>query len=102
MQPSDAANSIFLMAEKLSDIIDEMPDTSNLERLKIDACKAVCENISNLMVVLCTDMGTSDQNITYIPLSELSSAETGRLHCLVIPAEPGDVELSALNRWGKK
>ena len=102
MQPIDAANSIFLMAEKLSDIIDEMPDTSNLERLKIDACKAICENISNLMVVLCTDMGTSDQNITYIPLSELSSAENGRLHCLVIPAEPGDVELSALNRWGKK
>ena len=70
-------------------------------KLKIDACKAICENISNLMVVLCTDMGTSDQNITYLPLSELSSAETGRLHCLVIPAEPGDVELSALNRWGR-
>ena len=39
MQPVDAANSIFLMAEKLSGIIDEMPDTSNLERLKIDACR---------------------------------------------------------------
>ena len=102
MQPTDAANSMFLMAEKLSDFIDEMPDDTNLEKLKIDACKAICENISNLMVVLCTDMGTSDQNITYLPLSELSGAETGRLHCLVIPAEPGDVELSALNRWGKK
>ena len=102
MQPTDAANSMFLMAEKLSDFIDEMPDDTNLEKLKTDACKAICENISNLMVVLCTDMGTSDQNITYLPLSELSGAETGRLHCLVIPAEPGDVELSALNRWGKK
>ena len=102
MQPTDAANSMFLMAEKLSDFIDEMPDDTNLEKLKTDACKAICENISNLMVVLCTDMGTSDQNITYLPLSELSGAETGRLHCLVIPAELGDVELSALNRWGKK
>ena len=102
MQPTDAANSMFLMAEKLSDFIDEMPDDTNLEKLKTDACKAICENISNLMVVLCTDMGTSYQNITYLPLSELSGAETGRLHCLVIPAEPGDVELSALNRWGKK
>ena len=102
MQPTDAANSMFLMAEKMSDIIDEMPDGTNLEKLKIDACKAICENISNLMVVLCSDMGTSDQNITHLPLSELSAAETGRLHCLVIPAEPGDVELSALNRWGKK
>ena len=102
MQPADAANSMFLMAEKLSGSIDEMPDVTNLEKLKIDACKAICENISNLMVVLCTDMGTTDENISYLPLSELSSAETGRLHCLVIPAKPGDVELSALNRWGKK
>ena len=102
MQPVDAANSMFLMAEKLSDIIDEMPDDTNFENLKIDACKAICKNISELMVVLCTDMGTSEQNIVYLPLEELSSAETGRLHCLVIPAEPGEVELSALNRWGKK
>ena len=102
MQPVDAANSMFLMAEKLSDIIDEMPDDTNFEKLKIDACKAICKNISELMVVLCTDMGTSEQNIVYLPLEELSSAETGRLHCLVIPAEPGEVESSALNRWGKK
>lgn len=102
MQPVDAANSMFLMAEKLSDIIDEMPDDTNFEKLKIDACKAICKNISELMVVLCTDMGTPDQNIVYCPLAELDSAETGRLHCLVIPAEPGEVELSALNRWGKK
>ena len=102
MQPTDAANSMFLMAEKLSDIMNELPGGTNLEKLKVDACKAICENISDLMVVLCTDMGASDQNITYLPLSELSDAETGRLHCLVIPAEPGDVALSALNRWGKK
>ena len=102
MQPVDAANSMFLMAEKLSDIIDEMPDDTNFEKLKIDACKAICKNISELMVVLCTDMGTPDQNIVYLPLAELDSAETGRLHCLVIPAEPGEVESSALNRWGKK
>ena len=102
MQPSDASNSIFLMAEKLSNVIDEMPNETNLEKLKVDACKAVCENISNMMVVLCTDMGTPDQSIAYLPLNKLDSAETGRLHCLVIPAEPGDVELSALNRWGKK
>ena len=102
MQPSDASNSIFLMAEKLSVVIDEMPNETNLEKLKVDACKDVCENISNMMVVLCTDMGTPDQSIAYLPLNKLDGAETGRLHCLVIPAEPGDVELSALNRWGKK
>ena len=102
MQPADAASSMFLMAGKLSDLIDEMPNETNFEKLKIEACSAICRDISELMVVLCTDMGTSDQNIAYLPLGELPNAETGRLHCIVIPAEPGDVELLALNRWGKK
>ena len=102
MQPADAANSMFLMAGKLSNLVDEMPNNTNFEKLKIEACNAICKDISKLMVVLCTDMGTSDQNIAYLPLDELPNAETGRLHCIVIPAEPGEVELLALNRWGKK
>ncbi len=102
MQPRDAANSMFLMAEKLASVIDEMPDDTNLDRLKIEGCRDICEDIPNLMVVLCTDMGTPDQNIAHLSLEELATAKTGRLHCLVIPAEPGIVELSALNRWGKK
>ena len=102
MQPKDAANAMMLMAEKLSEAIDGMPNETLLEQMKVQACKEVCQDVSNLMVVLCSDMGTSKQSITYLTLSELADAKTGRLHCLVIPAEPGEVEFSALKRWGKE
>ena len=102
MQPKDAANAIALMSGKLSDSIQEMSDDSVLDKMRIEACKQICQDMSDLMVVLCSDMGTLEQNITYCKLSDLSSAKTGRLHSLVIPATPGDVEEMALERWGKK
>ena len=102
MQPKDAANAIVLMSDKLSDSIPEMPEDSVLDKMRIEACKQICQDMSDLMVVLCSDMGTPEQNITYCKLGDLSGAETGRLHSLVIPAKPGDVEQMALNRWGKK
>jgi diphthine synthase len=102
MQPADAANAITMMSDKLSSAIEEMRDESVMERMRIEACKEICQNISELMVVLCSDMGTPEQNITYCKLSDLSSAATGRLHSLVIPAKPGEVEEVALMRWGKK
>ena len=102
MQPKDAANSMLLMAKKLENSYEEMSDESTFDKLKIEACKKICEEIHSLMVVLCSDMGTPEQNITYLPLSELSNAEVGRLHCLVIPAKLSDVEDSAVRRWGKE
>ncbi len=102
MQPKDAANAMFLMAKKLKDSYEEMSDESTFDKLKIEACKKICEEINSLMVVLCSDMGAPEQNITYLPLSELSNAEVGCLHCLVIPAKLGDVEDSAVRRWGKE
>ncbi len=102
MQPKDAADAMTMMSNKLSDDIQEMPNDSILDQIRIDACKQICQDIPELMVVLCSDMGTSEQNITYCKLSELPSAKTGRLHCLVVPAKPSDVEEMALSRWGKK
>ncbi len=101
MQPKDAANAMFLMAEKLKNSYEEMPCESTFDNLKIEACKAICEDVGSLMVVLCSDMGTPEQEITYLPLSDLSSAKVGRLHCLVIPAKLSDVEDSAIRSWGK-
>ena len=79
-----------------------MSDDSVLDKMRIEACKQICQDMSDLMVVLCSDMGTPEQNITYCKLSDLSSAKTGRLHSLVVPATPSDVEEMALGRWGKK
>ena len=102
MQPEDAANAMLSMADKLKNSIEEMPSESTLDKLKIEACRKVCEEIDALMVVLCSDMGTFEQKIAYLPLRKLSAAEGGRLHCLVIPANLGDVEELALRRWGKE
>tara|TARA_B100000925_G_scaffold224543_1_gene173128 strand:+ start:1886 stop:2734 length:849 start_codon:yes stop_codon:yes gene_type:complete len=102
MQPEDAANAMLSMADKLKNSIEEMPSESTLDKLKIEACRKVCEEIDTLMVVLCSDMGTFEQKIAYLPLRKLSAAEGGRLHCLVIPANLGDVEELALRRWGKE
>ena len=102
MQPKDAADSLIKMAEKLKLSVEDMPSESHLDRLKLEACETICNNVSDLMVVLCSDMGTEDQNISYLSVNDLATAKTGRLHCLVIPANLGDVEKVALHRWAKK
>ena len=90
------------MSEKLSGTIQEMQQESPLGQIRVEACKQICLDIPNLMVVLCSDMGTKEQTITYAKMSELSNEKTGRLHSLVIPANPSDVEESALHRWAKE
>ncbi len=102
MQPKDAADSLIKMAEKLKLSVEDMPSESHLDKLKLEACETICNNVSDLMVVLCSDMGTEDQNISYLSVNDLATAKTGRLHCLVIPANLGDVEKVALHRWAKK
>ena len=102
MQPQDAVNAMMVMSEKLSETIQEMQQETPLEQIRVDACKQICLDTANLMVVLCSDMGTKEQAITYAKLSELSNVKSGRLHSLVIPANLSDVENSALHRWAKE
>ena len=102
MQPKDASEAMIRMAAKLSDTSEELPQNSQFEILKKQACEEIVEGFEDLMVVLCSDMGTSEQAISYLTVSDLATAELGRLHCLVVPAKPNDVELSALSRWSKK
>ena len=102
MQPKDAVDAMSLMSDKLKESIEEMPRESTLDNLKFEACKAICEDIGSMMVFVCSDMGTQEQNIVYLPMSDLSDVKSGRLHCLVIPASLGDVEEMAVRRWGKE
>ena len=102
MQPVDALQSILLMQEKLEDRLSEFPNESLIESLKLEACREMCSNMGALRVVLCTDMGTDKQNISYIDLEDLKQAESGHMHCLVIPGEINEIENDALNRWTKK
>tara|TARA_B100000459_G_scaffold127965_1_gene81226 strand:+ start:3282 stop:4136 length:855 start_codon:yes stop_codon:yes gene_type:complete len=102
MQPKDAVESLLSMAEKLLLYSEEMPTDTVFDRMKVESVIKICNEISSLMVVLCSDMGTKKQAIRYLSVSELNSAAEGGLHCLVIPAELSEVELAALQRWTKE
>jgi len=102
MSPVNASNSLLLMSEKLKKSVDDFPQDTKFQLMKIDACKTICSEIGSLPVVLCTDMGTDDQVIAYTNVENLGSFEYGRLHCLIIPAELSDTEEKALYRWSKE
>lgn len=101
MQPVDALKSIILMREKVENRLSEFPNESLIESLKLEACREICNNMGSLKVVLCTDMGTIKENISYIDLEDLKQAESGHMHCLVIPGEVNEIENNALKRWTK-
>ena len=102
MQPKDALDSILLMHKKLQDNLDNFEASNSLDSLRIEAYRTVCDQINSFSVVLCTDMGTPKQSINYMPLHSLAEANTGGLHCLVVPGDLSDVEQKALARWTKE
>ena len=101
MKPKDAADSLFLMAEKLASNQESFNTDSAFENMKAKACIDICENIRSLDIVLCSDMGTASQNIVHTTIDGLKSLTKGRLHCLVIPAGLSEIEQNAIKRWSK-
>ena len=102
MQPKDAVESLKAMAEKLVETVEDLPVDSPFERLKVECVGQICSDISALKVVLCSDMGTSEQSIVATTVGSLADVEGGRLNCLVFPANTSDVEEKALLRWLKE
>jgi len=101
MQPLDAVKALRAMASKLESEIDNMELDSTLAHLKAESAREICKDIDSLPVVLCTDMGTSEQRILSCSVSTLGDAQEGRLHCLIIPANTSEIESLALQRWSK-
>ena len=102
MQPVDAVESLNAMASKLVESVEDMPVESPFERLKVESFVKTCSELSSLNVVLCSDMGTSEQSIVATTVGSLADLEGGRLNCLVFPANTSDVEEKALLRWLKE
>ena len=102
MQPVDAVESLNAMAGKLVEAVEGMPVDSTFEQLKVENITQICSDISALKVVLCSDMGTSEQSIVTTTVGSLADIEGGRLNCLVFPANTSDVEEKALLRWLKE
>lgn len=56
-------------------------------------------NIDDWEIILCSDMGTMSQNIKYGSLGDISAANGGKIHCLIIPAKLDQLEQEAVLRW---
>ena len=102
MQPKDIFKSMQLMVNKLKNYMSESSDASEEDDLKLSAYQEFCNNLESLDTVLCTDMGTTGQQITYVNFSDLPQASEGGMHCLVIPGKLNEIEIEALSRWTKK
>lgn len=100
MQPGDSYVSLDLMKEKLSSNISDMSEDSPIDSMKKLAFKEfVDKNLDSIKVVLCADMGTKDEKITYTTVGGLKNIDGGRLNCLIFPAITSEVEEKALLRW---
>ena len=100
MQPKDAYYSLKLMKDKLKSTIDEIVENSITDQVK----KAALNQFINLEfgeigVVLCADMGTKDEKITYTTISNLENVVGGRLNSLIFTGITSEVEEKALLRW---
>ena len=100
MQPEDAFKSISLMWDKLASDLDELQVDSALDSMKHSAIKELLmTDMSAMKVILCSDMGTDDEKITYTSIGGLADIIGGRLNCLVFPANTSEVEEKAVLRW---
>ena len=100
MQPGDAYVSLDLMKEKLSSNMSDMPEDNTIDSMKKLAFKEFTDkDLDSIKVVLCADMGTKDEKITYTTVGDLKNLDGGRLNCLIFPAITSEVEEKALLRW---
>ena len=101
MSPEDAYNSMELMWLKMEDMAEDfMQPDDELEGMKQKAILELLENgLGGLRVVLASDMGCTNERIISTKFTQLSEFEGGRLNCLVVPANLGEVEEVALRRF---
>ena len=101
MSPEDAYNSMELMWLKMEDMAEDfMQPDDELEGMKQKAILELLENgLGDLRVVLASDMGCTNESIISTKFAQLSEFEGGRLNCLVVPANLGEVEEVALRRF---
>ena len=100
MKPSDALVSLQLMWGKLGESLEDMPRETALEAMRYEACASLlARSLEGVSVVLCADMGTSDERMITTTVGALNGIEGGRLNSLVFQSTPSEVEEKALLRW---
>ena len=100
MKPHDAVVSLRLMWKKLAGTIEEMPQETALQSMRVEACEALLSgDLDSMDVVLCSDMGTDDESLVATTVGQLGSQTGGRLNSLVFQSKTSEVEEKALLRW---
>ena len=100
MIPKDAFDSMIAMIDKIKQNLDGFDCESLVDNVKFEALKSLIEmSLSDIKVVLCSDMGTKMQSIVCTNLEGLRHLDGGKMNCLVFPANTSDVEEKALLRW---
>tara|TARA_B100001123_G_C15308128_1_gene1023412 strand:- start:723 stop:1538 length:816 start_codon:yes stop_codon:yes gene_type:complete len=82
MSPKIAIDTLNNMAQKLANEGEHM-----------------IENLLSWEAILCSNLGTTHQEIVFASLEKLSNIESEGMHCIIIPSKPHEMELLALNRW---
>ncbi len=100
MIPKDAFDSMIAMIDKIKQNLDDVDCESLVDNVKFEALKSLIEmSLSDIKVVLCSDMGAKMQSIVCTNLEGLRHLDGGKMNCLVFPANTSDVEEKALLRW---
>ncbi len=82
MRPKDALQSLRTMAAKMVEVGMEGP-----------------VDVDGWTVVLCSDVGTTDERYVTTTVAGLDHEEGGRLNCLLFPADVEGIEADAIERW---
>ena len=101
MTPADATDAMRMMMEKMRDQLEDLPEEEATHSAHLRAAREryLNRSLEDIVVVLCSDMGTPDQRIVTTNVAALSDVAGGRLNCLVFPGRTGEVEDNALLRW---
>jgi diphthine synthase len=101
MTPADAVEAMRMMMAKMLDQLEDLPDEEATHSAHLRAAREryLNRSLEDIVVVLCSDMGTPDQRIVTTNVAALSDVSGGRLNCLVFPGRTGEVEDNALLRW---
>ena len=101
MTPADASDAMRMMMEKMRSQLDDLPEeeAAPSSQLREANKRYLNRSLSDIVVVLCSDMGTPDQRIVTTNMEALRDVSGGRLNCLVFPGRTGEVEDNALLRW---
>ena len=104
MLPVDARKTMYEMSEKWrDDYVEEIESSDDYSfNFKLHSMNQLPDDLGQLPIVVCTDLGTTNQNLWRGLLGFIENAPVGNMHCMIIPSYLSEIEEKALNKWAKE